>query len=243
MAAHCVQVPKIVDNGDGTGTITMPSGAVIDFCTDCATGGGADTFATFVENGDGSVTFTSADGNTTTTIGPDTDTFVSFTTNPDGSITLTSADGTTTAVIPPGSTGGTDTFVTFTETQDGTITFTSADGNTTAVVAKNCPAFSTDRYFCEPDDYIAPVKVFCDGTTSDGVLLVNTAPVGGDETYEMFINGAPAGQFVLPAGSTSVPIPPVTLATGEYLTFQLINSTATVPSTLGTFTYWTECDC
>lgn len=69
------------------------------------TGGtGADTFVTFIDNGDGTVTLTSADGTTTVTVGAGggTDTFVTFVENPDGTVTFTSADGTTTTTIGGG---------------------------------------------------------------------------------------------------------------------------------------------
>lgn len=59
----------------------------------CCGPSGSDTFVTFVDNGDGSVTFTPADGGDPVTVGGPADTFVTIVDNGDGTGTITPADG------------------------------------------------------------------------------------------------------------------------------------------------------
>ena len=104
-------VTAIVDNGDGTSTITNTAGDAVTVCTDC-------DHAVVVDNGDGTYTVTNADG-TTLLIST-----ASAVDNANGTFTITNPDGTTVVV-------NTTTIV---DNGDGTFTITDVTGDAAVVI-------------------------------------------------------------------------------------------------------------
>ena len=160
----------VPDNGDGTGTVTDPSGNSLDVCLN--------PVKSLRENDDGSFTIVNADGTDGTTIPaaatPEVTTTVP---NADGSIhTITTGDGVPTEVC-------TNPFKGFRTNADGSVTLTFQDGTDgptladTTIPADGFTAFGTvaaDGTVTSPDGS-TPVAVYPNGdvvTPGDAVLNV-----------------------------------------------------------------------
>jgi len=106
---------------------------------DPGAGGTADSFVTFVDNGDGTSTFTSADGGSTLTVCTDcspggVDSFVSWTQVGD-TVTFTSADGNSTVDVC-----ATCSETTISDNGNGTAVVTNPDGSTVTVCTDCSPS-------------------------------------------------------------------------------------------------------
>lgn len=155
-----------------------------------------DTFSEPVDNGDGTVTVTYANGNTHTyATGPhtvDTDTVITyaFVTNPDGSITVTGSDGST--FTGPAATVDTDTD-TFATLAGQVITF--ANGDTLTVN-------STDRFLsivdrpCDFDLVVDGVVLATLTKREEDQVVASTGIAGGTYGGISFPAGAANGDFI-----------------------------------------------
>lgn len=175
----------VVDNGDGTGTVSFPDGTTKDFIC-------AGTVSSVVPNGDGTATITQNDGSVKT----DTVCGVQSTVadNGDGTATITQNDGTEKIVVCGPLT---DTVV---DNGDGTATFTQNDG-TTADVCLNPVKSIVDN---GDGTWTATNQ---DGTTVDIVDTAGTVVDNGDGSGTVTFPDGTTCDFV------KFPLPPAAEST------------------------------
>lgn len=156
-----------------------------------------DTFVTFTENPDGSISSTNADGSPgptwpAPTVNTDTDTFVTFGTDADGNVTTVNADGSagpTLCAAPCEDTNTTTTTVELAASDDGgslEITLTDSDNNpvTGSIPCADLAAILTP---CLPAGAVDTFVTF--GTDADGNITVTNA----DGTAGPILCPAPCG--------------------------------------------------
>lgn len=89
---------------------------------------------------------------------------------------------------------------------------------------------------------LPPRPVTCDGTLTDVTVLASTAPNGGDEVFEVFVNGASIGTATLASGDTVATLSaPTAVTAGDVITVVMVSTTATAASTFGSITTVVEC--
>ena len=161
---------------------------------------GTDSFVTFVDNGNGTATLTSADGATTLTVptgtGGTADTFVTFVDNGNGTATLTSADGATTLTVPTGTTATTSVL-----TANGDGSFTHDDGNGTTVTIPAPPAETVTTFVDNGNGTYTY-------TNEAGAQTTTVAP-GAETVTTLTDNGNGSFTYTNEAGAqVTIPAPP-----------------------------------
>ncbi|WP_299363531.1 hypothetical protein [Winogradskyella sp.] len=100
---------------------------------------GAETVTALVDNGDGTFTYTSENGTSTTFDANDAQTVTTFVDNGNGTYTYTSEDGTATTTATPGA----ETVTALVDNGDGTFTYTSENGTSTTFDANGAQTVTT----------------------------------------------------------------------------------------------------
>lgn len=104
----------------------------------------------------------------------------------------------------------------------------------------NVDRFDQDFLMFDTNEQIPPRVAYCDGDLSVFVA-VTSAPVGGDETFNLIIGGALVDTFTLTAGQTTTSAGVWAVAAGDVIQIVAASSTATTPSSGGSVRFVVEC--